>query len=209
MRWFWIDRFLEFESGRRAVAVKNVTLAEEHVSECALSMPVMPNTLIIEGLAQTGGLLVGEHGGFRERVILAKLGRAIFHDYAHPGDRLIYEAEIEDVKSSGAIVKATAHVEGRLLVDAQIVFAHLDDRFAGVELFDPAVFLGILRSYRLFEVGKQADGSPLEVPPHLLEAERQYCVPNRVERSGHQRGEWDHEATRGGYGDRRHQPDGP
>ena len=175
MRWFWIDRFLEFESGRRAVAVKNVSIAEEQISECALSMPVMPGSLIIEGLAQTGGLLVGEHGGFRERVVLAKLGKVVFHDCAHPGDRLIYETEIEDVKSTGAIVKATAHVEGRLVAEAHIVFAHLDGRFAGVELFDPAMFLGILRSYRLFEVGKQADGSPLQVPPHLLEAENQLC----------------------------------
>ncbi|MCH5373827.1 MAG: beta-hydroxyacyl-ACP dehydratase [Planctomycetes bacterium] len=175
MRWFWIDRFLEFESGRRAVAVKNVSYAEEQIPEYAFSMPVMPGSLIIEGLAQTGGLLVGEHNGFRERVVLAKLGKVIFHDYATPGDQLIYTTEIQDVKSSGAIVNATAHVQDQLIVDAEIVFAHLDDRFAGVELFDPGMFVGILRSYRLYEVGKRSDGSPLEVPAHLLEAERRTC----------------------------------
>jgi 3-hydroxyacyl-[acyl-carrier-protein] dehydratase len=187
MRWFWIDRFLEFESGRRAVAVKNVSYAEEQIPDYAWSMPIMPGSLIIEGMAQTAGLLVGEHGGFRERVILAKLGKVVFHDFATPGDQLIYTSEIRTIKPSGACVSATAHVAGRLLAEAEIVFAHLDDRFAGLELFDPAVYLGILRSYRLFEVGVRSDGSPIEVPKHLLEAEVQHCSdrsrsPERYER---------------------------
>lgn len=172
MRWFWIDRFIEFESGRRAVAIKNVSYAEEQIPDYAFAIPVMPASLIIEGLAQTGGLLVGEHSDFRNRVVLAKVGKAIFHDHASPGDTLTYTAEIEDVRSGGSIVRATAHIGERLLVEAEIVFAHLDDRFEGVELFDPAMFLGALRSYMLYDVGKKADGSPLEPPQHLLEAEK-------------------------------------
>ena len=62
--------------------------------------------------------------------------------------------------------------ENRGRVEAEIVFAHLDDRFEGVELFDPATFLGALRSYKLYDVGKKADGSALEPPDHMLEAER-------------------------------------
>ena len=73
MRWFWIDRFVEFESGHRAVAVKNVTLAEEHVLDYLLGYPILPPSLIVEGLAQTGGLLVSQHGDFLERVVLAKV----------------------------------------------------------------------------------------------------------------------------------------
>jgi len=69
MRWIWIDKFVEFESGKRAVALKNVTLAEEHLHDHFPGAPVMPNSLVIEGIAQTGGLLVGEHSGFEERVI--------------------------------------------------------------------------------------------------------------------------------------------
>jgi 3-hydroxyacyl-[acyl-carrier-protein] dehydratase len=172
MRWFWIDRFIEFESGRRAVAVKNVSYAEEQVPDYTVAMPVMPASLIIEGLAQTGGLLVGEHSEFRERVVLAKIGKVIFHDIAQPGDTLIYTAEIADVKPNGAIVDGTVHVGDRLFAEAQIVFAHLDDRFEGVELFKPADFLGALRSYKLYDVGKKADGSPLEPPQHLVEAEK-------------------------------------
>ena len=68
MRWYWIDRFIEFESGRRAKAVKNITLAEDHLHDHFPFFPLMPNSLIIEGVAQTGGLLVCESTGFQEKV---------------------------------------------------------------------------------------------------------------------------------------------
>ena len=97
MRWFWIDRFSEFESGRHAVAIKNVSLAEEHLHDHFPGAPVMPNTLVIEGLAQTGGLLVAEHNAFRERVILAKIAKARFHLPATPGDTLVYRVAIDDM----------------------------------------------------------------------------------------------------------------
>jgi len=64
MRWIWIDKFLEFKSGEFARAVKNLTLAEEHLHDHFPGYPVMPASLIIEGLAQTGGILVGEARAF-------------------------------------------------------------------------------------------------------------------------------------------------
>ena len=53
MRWWWIDKFTEFESGKHAKTVKCVTLAEEQLADYFPSYPVMPHSLIIEGLAQT------------------------------------------------------------------------------------------------------------------------------------------------------------
>lgn len=171
MRWFWIDKFVEFESGHRAVALKNVSFGEEQIPDYIPGFAVMPASLLIEGLAQTGGLLVGELNRFRERVVLAKLGKVVFHGHAVPGETLIYTAVLDDAKAGGAFVRATANVGHRLLVEAQIVFALLDNRFHGVELFDPAEFLGMLRSYGLYDVGRKTDGSPLDVPEHLLAAE--------------------------------------
>jgi len=88
MRWIWIDKFLEFRSGQFARAIKNLTLAEEHLHDHFPGYPVMPASLIIEGLAQTGGILVGEAGGFAEKVVLAKIPRAEFHGVACAGDQL-------------------------------------------------------------------------------------------------------------------------
>jgi len=79
MRWFWIDRFTEFERGRRAVAIKGVALSEEQFDDYSPGFPLMPASLVIEGMAQTAGLLVGEMEGFAQRVVLAKIGKAIFH----------------------------------------------------------------------------------------------------------------------------------
>jgi len=173
MRWFWIDRFVEFESGRRAVAIKNISLAEEQMDSYMPGLPVMPCSLIIEGLAQTAGLLVGEHNQFQERVVLAKIGKATFHEPAVAGDTLTYSASAEDIQPDGAICIGTSHVGDRLQAEVELVFAHLDDRFHGVDLFEPADFLRMLRLLRLYDVGHAPDGSPLQIPKHLAEAERQ------------------------------------
>src|SRR5688500_9859559 len=68
MRWFWIDRFTEFERGRRAVSIKTVSMAEEQLDDYSPGFAFMPASLIIEGMAQTAGLLIGEMEGFSQRV---------------------------------------------------------------------------------------------------------------------------------------------
>ena len=85
MRWIWIDKFVEFESGRRAVAVKNVTLAEEHLHDHFPGFPIMPECLMIEAMAQTAGILVGEARDFQEKVVLAKISKAVFFDLRRAG----------------------------------------------------------------------------------------------------------------------------
>ena len=188
MRWFWIDRIVAFESGRRAVAIKNVSFAEEQIPDCTMAKSIMPASLIIEGVAQTAGLLVGEHTGFRERVILAKIGRVEFFGYATPGDTLTYSTDLINSRATGAIVNATVHIGDRLLAELQLVFALLDDRFAGIELFEPKMLLSILRRYRIYEVGRKADGSPLELPAHLASAENALCEEDRSSNAAYVRG---------------------
>ncbi|MDY0168814.1 MAG: 3-hydroxyacyl-ACP dehydratase FabZ family protein [Thermoguttaceae bacterium] len=169
MRWYWIDRFIEFESGRQAKAVKNVSLAEEHVHDHFPCYPMHPNSLVLEGLAQTGGLLVCEQTGFREKVILAKVPKARFYSQAIPGDRLVFSVKIEYVRSEGAMITGTSHRGDELHAEVEIVFAHLNDPSLG-SLFDPATFLRMMRLLGAYEVGHAADGSPLQPPSSLLEA---------------------------------------
>jgi 3-hydroxyacyl-[acyl-carrier-protein] dehydratase len=167
MRWFWIDRFVSFESGRRAEAIKTVSLGEEQLNEQIPGYPVMPASLIIEGIAQTGGLLVAEHGGFEHKVVLAKVGKATFHRLALPGDTLTYRAEIQLLRSDGAIVQGSAAVGDQPLADVDLVLAHLDQRFAEVQLYAPADFARFLSVIRMYDVGCGPDGGPLEVPERL------------------------------------------
>jgi 3-hydroxyacyl-[acyl-carrier-protein] dehydratase len=167
MRWYWIDRFIEFESGRRAKAIKNVSLAEDYLHDHFPGFPLMPRSLIIEGVAQTGGLLVCELSHFTEKVVLAKLPKVIFYSEVFPGDTLIYTAQIEYVHKDGALVTATSHKDGRLQAEMEIVFAHLNDQRTPRHLFDPDTFIRMMRVLRAFEVGRAPDGSPLEEPKDL------------------------------------------
>lgn len=175
MRWFWIDQFTEFVSGQTATAVKNVSLSEEVVDEYAPGLPYFPASLIIEGIAQTGGLLLGQLSDFKDRVVLAKISKAKFHCEAYPGETLKYQVEIRNQDGNGAFVKATSHIGDRLQGEVELMFAKLDDeRFENVELFEPAQFCRMIRTLRLFEVGVYPDGSSVEVPEHMIEAEKAY-----------------------------------
>ena len=173
MRWFWIDRFTEFEHSHRAMAVKNVALAEEHVDRYMPGFPIMPATLVIEGMAQTAGILIGEHNLFQQRVVLAKVSRAVFFGLAFPGDTLTFRTEVQNIHEDGAMAMGTCRIGDELLAEIELVFAHLDEeKFGGGELFEPAELMAMLRLLRLYDVGRKADGSRLDLPPHLLAAEK-------------------------------------
>ena len=126
MRWIWIDRFLEFKKGKFARALKNLSVAEDFFADHFPGYPIMPGALILEGLAQTGGILVGEVNDFRENVVLAKIPSARFYRDALAGEQLIYEAELLHMRPEGAAVRGRATIAGELLVEAEIFFAHLD-----------------------------------------------------------------------------------
>jgi 3-hydroxyacyl-[acyl-carrier-protein] dehydratase len=126
MRWIWIDRFVDFQSGKSARAVKNLSLAEDHFRDHFPGYPVMPAALILEGLAQTGGILVGEVNNFQEKVVLAKVPRAVFHRDMLAGEQLVYEVEIQHLRPEGASVQGRVLVGGQVTVEAEIFFAHLD-----------------------------------------------------------------------------------
>ncbi len=132
MRWLWIDRFLEFQRGKSARATKNLSLAEDHFADHFPGYPVMPAALMLEGLAQTGGILVGEANDFREKVILAKIPRASFQREALAGQQLFYDVELLHLRPEGASVQGriTARIPGQAelvpIGEAEIFFAHLD-----------------------------------------------------------------------------------
>jgi len=132
MRWIWIDKFVEFESGKRAVAIKNLTLAEEHLHDHFPAFPVMPASLMIEGMAQTAGILVGEARSFTEKVILAKVKRASFDGIATSGQQLRYEAVIESITAEAAQTSGTIHCDGRLLGQVDLMFSHIDQNMSGL-----------------------------------------------------------------------------
>ncbi len=170
MRWYWIDKFLEFESGRRARSVKNITLAEDHLHDHFPGFPLMPNSLVIEGVAQTGGLLVCESTGFREKVVLAKLSKARFYSDARPGDTLVYTVIVDDIRKDGAMVTATSHKNDELHAEMNMFFAHLDEAYRDKQLYNPGDLLRMMHVLRAYDVGIGPDGGPLREPEEDMSA---------------------------------------
>lgn len=143
----WIDRVIELEPRERMVAIKNVTLAEDHLhdhfaaTDSRPAQAVMPASLIIEGMAQTAGVLVGHAEDFREKVILAKVSDASLDEDAAPGTTLRYTAEIVQMDEKGASTHGTveifdhakAHEGYRKIGTIDLMFAHIDRNRAGIE----------------------------------------------------------------------------
>jgi len=155
MRWIWIDRFIEFESGSRATAIKNVSLAEEQLRDHLPGYPVMPSTLVIEGMAQTAGILVGEARGFRENVILAKIRNATFEDFAVPGDQLKYKASIESIDEHAAATSGIVELNDRPIGRVDLMFSHVREGHNAFGL-PPHNFVFTRQFMQLFEAIRNA-----------------------------------------------------
>jgi 3-hydroxyacyl-[acyl-carrier-protein] dehydratase len=125
MRWTWIDRFVAFEPGKSAVAVKNLSLAEDHFADHFPGFPIMPAPLILEGLAQTGGILVGRACNFEKNVVLAKMN-AKFHREAFGGEQLMYSVTLIDLNDTGARVSGTVTSGGAVIGEAEIMFGYVN-----------------------------------------------------------------------------------
>lgn len=170
MRWFWIDRFTQFVSGHKAVSLKNVSLAEEHLHGYLPGYPFHPPSLVLEGLAQTGGLLLAELTEFKQRLVLAKVSRLTTHFVPRPGDTLRYVAELDSVGPEGARIAATSHVGERLQAEAELFIAVLPSgtEAVGESLYEPREFAQLLRILRIYEVGVDQEGNPLQMPSDLV-----------------------------------------
>ena len=153
MRWIWIDKFTEFTPRTSATAVKCVSLAEEHLHDLYPDFPIVPHSLIVEGMAQTAGILVGEAANFAEKVILAKIGRATFHRLVRPGETIAYNARIEQFSEQGASASGRVAADGKLVAEIELMFSHIDQNMAGLEFPEhnfvfTEQFTELLKTYR-------------------------------------------------------------
>lgn len=172
MRWFWIDRFTEFVSGSHATAVKGVSLSEDHLHDHHVGYPVMPNSLVVEGVAQAGGLLVSEYYGFSELVVLAKLSRAKFTGRARPGESLTYRVNCDWLRADSAQVSGTVQVGSQPYGEVELLYARLGEELQineGRKLFRPRDLKHWLELVGVFEVGVKQDGARLRRGDYPLE----------------------------------------
>jgi 3-hydroxyacyl-[acyl-carrier-protein] dehydratase len=120
-----VDRILEIEKGRRAVTLKNVSIDEPYFSGHFPKEPILPAVLIVEAMAQTGGLAFQSsfEKGEGEIPVLARIEEFRLKRNVIPGDQLIIEAEVLRIFSDLAKVKVLASVEGEPVAEGTLILA--------------------------------------------------------------------------------------
>lgn len=122
-----VDRVIEVEGNRRAIGVKNVTINEPFFGGHYPSTPLMPGVLIVEAMAQLGGLLLSqklEHAG--KIAVLLSLDKVKLRHPVTPGDQLILEAETVRASSRTASIHCKAFVGSQVAAEANIRFMMVD-----------------------------------------------------------------------------------
>ena len=138
MRWMWIDRIVDFEANTRLVTVKAVTGDENYLVDQfaddaqSTAVAVYPASLMIEGMAQTAGLLVGSVNRFKENVVLAKVVIAQFDCEVLPGQTIRFEARLDRIDKAGAATQGIVYRLDPPKTDFQpigridLMFSHVD-----------------------------------------------------------------------------------
>jgi beta-hydroxyacyl-ACP dehydratase FabZ len=123
-----VDRVLEVEGTRKIVGLKNVTFNEPFFQGHFPGHPVMPGVLIIEAMAQTGGLLLMDQIPDRgaKVVYFMALDNVKFRKPVVPGDQLRMEVEMLQFRGKVARMKGTALVEGKIVAEAEMLAGVVD-----------------------------------------------------------------------------------
>jgi beta-hydroxyacyl-ACP dehydratase FabZ len=123
-----VDRILEVEGTRKIVGLKNVSINEPFFQGHFPGHPIMPGVLIVEAMAQTGGMLLMDQVQDRDKkvVYFMALDNVKFRKPVVPGDQLRMEVEMLQFRGKVARMKGTALVDGQVTTEAEMMACVVD-----------------------------------------------------------------------------------
>ncbi|WP_052043093.1 MULTISPECIES: 3-hydroxyacyl-ACP dehydratase FabZ [Prochlorococcus] len=123
-----VDRVIEYEPGKSALAIKNVTLNEPQFQGHFPDRPLMPGVLIVEAMAQVGGLIVTQMSDLPKGLfVFAGIDGVRFRRPVVPGDQLMIRCELISIKRQRfGKVKGEAKVDGQLVCSGELMFSLVD-----------------------------------------------------------------------------------
>jgi UDP-3-O-[3-hydroxymyristoyl] N-acetylglucosamine deacetylase/3-hydroxyacyl-[acyl-carrier-protein] dehydratase len=118
-----IDRILEFEENKRVVGIKNVTINEPFFQGHFPGHPIMPGVLLIEAMAQTGGVLAlkSDPDPASKVIYFMSIDKAKFRKPVVPGDQVRFELDLIKVRGNIKSLKAVAKVDGAVVAEAEMM----------------------------------------------------------------------------------------
>ena len=126
-----VDRITELEPGVKSVGIKNVTANEPFFQGHFPEYPVMPGVLIVEALAQTGGVALKMLDEHKDKLALfAGIDKVRFKRQVKPGDQLLMTVELGQFRRGVGTCTATATVDGELACKGELMFALVPDPMA-------------------------------------------------------------------------------
>jgi 3-hydroxyacyl-[acyl-carrier-protein] dehydratase len=117
-----IDRIVEFERAKRLVAIKNVTINEPFFQGHFPGYPIMPGVLVVEAMAQAGGIIMMYEIPDRDKklVVFTGIEQAKFRRPVTPGDQLRIEVEVLSFRPRAGRIEGKAWVDGKLACEATL-----------------------------------------------------------------------------------------
>jgi len=123
-----VDRIIEYVPGKRAVGIKNVTFNEPHFQGHFPGRPIMPGVLIVEAMAQVGGVVLTQMADVPGGLFMfAGIDKVRFRRPVVPGDQLIMTVELLCIKRRRfGWMQGRAEVDGRLVAEGELMFSMVD-----------------------------------------------------------------------------------